>query len=33
MVFENILSELRVPSGSSFGANAIVLAFMQLTVV
>ena len=33
MVIKNILSELCVSSGSSFGTNAIVLAFIQLTVV
>ena len=33
MVIKNILSELCVSSGSSFGTNAIVLAFIQLAVV
>ena len=32
-VIKNILSELCVSLGSSFGTNAIVLAFMQLTGV
>ena len=33
MVIRNILSELCVPSGSSFGTNGIVLAFIQHAVV
>ena len=33
MVIKNILSELCVPSGSSFGTNGIVLAFIQHAVV
>ena len=33
MVIKNILSELCLPSGSSFSTNAIVLAFIQHAVV